>query len=349
MLDRQTLISVIIPVFNVEKYLRACLDSVLAQTLADFELLLIDDGSPDGSGRICDEYAQRDPRVRVFHQKNAGQAAARNFGVTQAAAEWIAFVDSDDVVHPQYLELLYQGITVNNVQISICGYLKGDTLPGDFCAKTYDYDSEMRELTAEVYFYTNKEDKLLDDVVWKMIIAKKILEKYPFEIGRIHEDSAIVCYWLMEAKRIAFSTVPLYFYRENPSGTMLRSKYDVKHIDILWAYNQRIECYQNMGYDALVEHHGKWGLLACASYYQAYKSVIPNKDAAKRVKKEFLKMEQKCSSVADLTSDQREWITAMFHPYRFYFDVLKKKLQTEGIITVTKKCFQKVCKKLFRL
>ena len=103
-------VSVIVPVYKVEKYLPECIESVLAQTFPDFELLLVDDGSPDNSGKICDDYAARDPRVRVFHKPNGGVTSARRLGVERSRAEWITFVDSDDIVAPDALSALLAGI-----------------------------------------------------------------------------------------------------------------------------------------------------------------------------------------------------------------------------------------------
>ena len=101
-------ISVIVPVYKVEAYLARCVDSVLAQTFSDFDLILVDDGSPDNSGAICDEYAEKDPRIVVIHQKNGGLSAARNAGIEWAFAhsnsQWLNFIDSDDWVHPEYLD-----------------------------------------------------------------------------------------------------------------------------------------------------------------------------------------------------------------------------------------------------
>ena len=102
-------ISVIVPVYKAEAYLHACIDSILSQTFSGFELILVDDGSPDGCGAICDDYAARDSRVRVIHQENQGQAAARNHALAAAKGDWVCFVDSDDAVHPQMLERLRQG------------------------------------------------------------------------------------------------------------------------------------------------------------------------------------------------------------------------------------------------
>ena len=101
-------ISVIVPVYKAEAYLHACIDSILSQTFSGFELILVDDGSPDDCGAICDDYAARDSRVRVIHQENQGQAAARNHALAAAKGEWVCFVDSDDAVHPQMLERLRQ-------------------------------------------------------------------------------------------------------------------------------------------------------------------------------------------------------------------------------------------------
>ena len=106
----QPLISVIVPVYKVEKYLPACLDSLLAQTYQNFELLLVDDGSPDKCWKILQQYAAQDARVCIFRKENGGVSSARNFGLEQARGEYICFVDSDDLVLPQYLEWLYDAL-----------------------------------------------------------------------------------------------------------------------------------------------------------------------------------------------------------------------------------------------
>ena len=122
-------ISVIVPVYNVEPYIRRCVDSILSQTFTDFELILVDDGSPDKCPIICDEYAEKDKRIRVFHQTNQGQATARNKALdwilSNSDSEYVTFVDSDDWVHPRYLELLYKAN--NNLGTSISQCLHVDT------------------------------------------------------------------------------------------------------------------------------------------------------------------------------------------------------------------------------
>ena len=127
-------ISVIVPIYKVEAFLHRCVDSILAQTFADFDLVLVDDGSPDGCGAICDDYAARDSRVRVIHQKNQGQAAARNHALAAAEGEWVCFVDSDDAVHPQMLECLRQAAAGSGAAMSMCRMLEAPEIPEDFFA-----------------------------------------------------------------------------------------------------------------------------------------------------------------------------------------------------------------------
>ena len=119
-------LSIIVPVYKVEKYLPRCIDSILAQTFGDFELILIDDGSPDGCGRICDEYARKDKRIVVIHQKNMGVSAARNAGLDIARGRYIGFVDSDDWIEPQMYEVMMDAIRENGADMAVCGVRYAD-------------------------------------------------------------------------------------------------------------------------------------------------------------------------------------------------------------------------------
>ena len=122
MAQEQPLLSIIVPVYKVEKYLTACLDSILMQTYTNFELIVIDDGSPDGCPSICDSYAARDKRLRVIHQNNAGLAAARNKGLDEARGDLIGFVDSDDTISPSMYMVLYEAMSGSKADISVCNY-----------------------------------------------------------------------------------------------------------------------------------------------------------------------------------------------------------------------------------
>lgn len=113
-------VSIIVPVYKVEPYLNKCVDSILAQTFTDFECILVDDGSPDSCGKICDEYVQKDSRVKVIHQENQGLSAARNSGLDMASGAWIVFVDSDDWIEPDAVEVLYRAALQNDADMAVC-------------------------------------------------------------------------------------------------------------------------------------------------------------------------------------------------------------------------------------
>jgi len=144
-------ISVIVPVYKVEAFLSRCVESILAQTYRDFELILVDDGSPDGCGVLCDGYARRDSRVHVIHQENGGLSAARNTGIdwvfANSVSRWIAFVDSDDWVHPDFLKVLYETAEKTACKLSVCDYFR--TAGEDFPVQP---DGEARKLSSDDYY-----------------------------------------------------------------------------------------------------------------------------------------------------------------------------------------------------
>ena len=226
-------ISVIVPVYNAQKYIHRCVDSILAQTFTDFELILVDDGSPDNCGAICDEYAAKDSRIRVIHQENQGQAAARNHAVAVACGEWVCFVDSDDMIHPQMLEHLYRAAQEPNVGISVCGATEAEAVPANFTAELpCSYHTMQMDETGLQNLYETGVHRYW--VIWGKLIKKEIAEKIPFEVGRIYEDNAVACRWLHTAKVITNTECRYYFYQINPKGTT-QSKLTPRKLDYFWA------------------------------------------------------------------------------------------------------------------
>lgn len=245
-------ISVIIPVYNTEKYLQRCVDSVLAQTFTDYELILVDDGSKDSSGGLCDENARKDNRIRVFHQKNQGQAAARNFGVSQARGKWICFIDSDDVIHPQMLEVLYDAIKIHKVKISVCGSLEAEDIPEDF------YE-EQKVSSSRIGIDENYMIQLRTQegshhytywCIWAKLIDKQLIIDNSFTDGRIYEDTAVMCKWLYYSREIAVVEETFYFYQYNPTGTM-HGRASVKKMDELWSAEEQQKFFREIGYQKL--------------------------------------------------------------------------------------------------
>ena len=253
-------ISVIVPVYNAEKYLNRCVNSILQQTFSDFEIILVDDGSEDQSRNICDEYAKKDKRIKVIHQKNKGQAAARNRGISYAEGEWVSFVDADDMIHQQLLECLYQAAIHLNTKLAVCKAIEGKECPRGFfseqnCKYTAVQADESRLLQWCTENNINVADKYVYWIVWGKLIHKSILEKFPFEEGRIYEDNAVVFKWLYFAGRIAACDNVMYFYYANNDGTT-KGNYSVRKLDWLWALEEQIRFYKKIKYYRLVNAVG---------------------------------------------------------------------------------------------
>ena len=248
--------SVVVPVYNAGLYLSECADSILAQTFPDYELILVDDGSTDGSGAICDGYARKDPRVRVLHQANAGQSAARNRGVSAAKAELICLIDADDTVNPLLLEALYHALRDKNAGAAVSARVRGETPPDGFYLPA-PIETEALSVDEKCLLQLFHNNDTLYWTLFPSLIKKSIYERYPLTEGRVMEDNAVACRWLWAAGTVARIKTPLYFYRENPSGTM-EAPFSRKKLDYLWALEEQLAFCEERGYADLQEavaHH----------------------------------------------------------------------------------------------
>ncbi len=203
------MISIIVPVYKTEPYLHQCLGSLLRQTYKDIEILLIDDGSPDRCGAICDEYGAKDKRIRVFHTENNGLSAARNLGLKEAKGEYLGFVDSDDWIDPDYYEILLKRLLETGADISASKILY-------FSASKEQQDQENREIVYEgkeiLIGLANQE---ISNVVWNKLYRKKVFDGIWFPVGRVYEDTARMHLILAQAQRMAANVATTYHYRQH--------------------------------------------------------------------------------------------------------------------------------------
>ena len=230
-------ISIIVPVYKVEKYLRHCVDSILAQTFTDFELLLIDDGSPDNSGAICDEYAEKDNRVRVFHKENGGVSSARNLGLDNARGTYIMFCDSDDYVADNWAEKLYEFMNYNEANLSICGYNFVMTDASQIIGKA-DRPKSVLPAENKALLWELKEKALLY-FTWNKMFRSSIIHELNlrFEDGlQFSEDELFVLAYL-EASNYQFTICSerLYNYRTNVVQSLTH-----RYIFDLWNLSKRV-------------------------------------------------------------------------------------------------------------
>ena len=205
------MISVIVPVYKVEAYIRECIDSILAQTYTDYELILVDDGSPDRSGEICDAYAFEDDRVRVIHKQNGGLSSARNAGLDICTGEYVTFVDSDDMIHPQMLELLISAVKDTDAGLAVCGMSRDrETVFDQFAVgPSHAVVIDWEEACWRLCGYTTKDSKeQLSNETWVPYIiscaklyAKELLLKNRFPEGKKHEDEFVAHHYYYDAKK----------------------------------------------------------------------------------------------------------------------------------------------------
>lgn len=209
------LVSMIIPVYGVEAYLGECLETVLNQTYLNLEVILIDDESPDHCPEICDQYAKKDARIKVIHQKNGGAANARNHGLDMATGEYICFIDSDDKIEKTYVEKLLEAIKESQSDVAVCSFRQW-------------YKDKMQNSTGfENKEYSGKDyiRKFLSDwtcgLIWNKMFHKKTLEGVRFEEGHKIDDEFFTYQAILKAEKVKIFDEPLYWYRMRKSGVML--------------------------------------------------------------------------------------------------------------------------------
>lgn len=256
---KQPEISIIVPVYKTERFLDACIRSILGQTFADFELILVDDGSPDNCPALCDAAAEQDSRIRVVHQKNRGLSGARNAGLDTARGEWIAFVDSDDVITPDYCAKLHAAVQDTGAQIAVCNYRQVD---------------ETLVPIKEQYLHVRREvmtpEQALEHstllpymVVWNKLYHKSIFEGLRFAEGKLNEDTMLIAHAYEKADRIANIPDALYLYRK-VAGSIVNSKITLRNLDRVEANYIVFEC---------ARRHGITGSL-CELYWVLLHSLI---------------------------------------------------------------------------
>ena len=201
-------LSIVVPVYKVERFLDKCIESVLAQTFTDFELILVDDGSPDNCGKMCDEWAAKDERIRVIHKKNGGLSDARNAGIEAAKGDYIGLVDSDDYIKPDMFEVLVGNLEKYQADISMCGYadvyvnrIRKDNLD----RKVYEWDQEEA-------IYQILLGKLLSVHAVTKLYKRRLFDNVRYPVGKVSEDAYIIMDILKQINKAVFTPYSAYYY-----------------------------------------------------------------------------------------------------------------------------------------
>ena len=244
------LISIIVPVYNVERFLTRCIESIVSQTYENIEILLIDDGSPDNCPGMCDEWARKDSRIFVYHKQNGGLSDARNYGFIKSHGEYITYIDSDDFVSGKYIEKMYEMIVQYDADISCVSYtpLRDDNdipiiVDMEYSVQIMDGKSACKEL------FTTK--KISSMAYGKLIKRTKVIE---FPVRRNHEDIATICKFLYYAEKVAVSMLPCYFSNWYNDSSICHTKSFKNIDDSIWAEIERAKFFDSIKENELADY-----------------------------------------------------------------------------------------------
>lgn len=288
------LISVIVPIYNVEKYLARCVDSMVNQTYKNLEIILVDDGSPDCCPQMCDDYAEKDSRIKVVHKKNGGLSDARNAGMAVATGEYISFIDSDDYVSDDFFECLLDVMNKENSDIAECSVVKlyednrFDEFSDDLSVKTYDTQDAMSALIAENPFHQH---------VWNKLYKTELVKDIPYAVGKLNEDE----FWTYQvfgiANKVSKLNKTMYYYFQRNSSIM-GVGYNIRRLDALEGKANRQKYIENnfpeLSTQAKIDLYG-----SCMFAYQSVLKFMSGAD-----KKKALELIRKYRKMYNLSFDE---------------------------------------------
>ena len=233
------LISIIVPVYNVEKYLNKCVDSILAQTYTNIEVILINDGSKDKSGEICNDYSKIDNRIKVIHQTQHGVAYTRNVGINNSNGKYILFVDSDDFIDKKMIKTLYKTIVSDNSDIAICDFIYYT----EKTKKNNKYPKKVFMIEGnEKFEYLYNEYYIASIVQWNKLFKKEIFNDIRYPEGKINEDEFVIAKEFFNAKKISYVLEPLYYYNQREGSIM--HTLNINRFDIINVLENRINFFK---------------------------------------------------------------------------------------------------------
>lgn len=288
------LISVIVPIYNVEKYLARCVDSIVNQTYKNLEIILVDDGSPDRCPQMCDDYAEKDSRIKVVHKKNGGLSDARNAGMAVATGEYISFIDSDDYVSDDFFECLLDVMNKENSDIAECSVVKlyednrFDEFSDDLSVKTYDTQDAMSALIAENPFHQH---------VWNKLYKTELIKDIPYAVGKLNEDEFWTYQVFGRANKVSKLNKTMYYYFQRNSSIM-GVGYNIRRLDALEGKANRQKYIENnfpeLSTQAKIDLYG-----SCMFAYQSVLKFMSGAD-----KKKALELIRKYRKMYNLSFDE---------------------------------------------
>lgn len=315
-------ITVIVPVYKVEKYIRLCIDSILNQTYKNLEIILVDDGSPDLSGKICDEYSDNNKQIKVIHKENGGLSDARNTGLLKATGDYIVFVDSDDIIKSTMIEQLYSCIKKYNAKVAMCPFIEVSN-DGKEIKEFKDGDSFKfigREESLYKYF-EGYENASLYTVAWNKIYKTSLFNNIKFTVGKVHEDEYIIFRIIYEAGGVAYSPNPGYLYRCREDSIM--DELNAKRYDLFDSYITKMDFYKEIGNKELLNMIFKqyMHMLVQYEFWQKHSEDLLMKNLLKQYKEKlYLKYKE---NKAPIFKSVKIESFLFFRLYKLYYAIWK--------------------------
>ncbi len=271
------LISIIVPIYNVEEYLCRCIDSILNQSYKNFELILVDDGSPDNCPKICDAYAKRDHRIIVIHKKNGGLSDARNYGIEIAKGKFLIFIDSDDFIHSKYVEKMYLIQKETKSDLVICGY--NTVVSMDDIDFKQEFSNQYKIVTPKQAINQIYSDipynGLIIVVAWNKLYKRELFKNIRYPFGKISEDNFVIVDILEQCEKIAISEDKMYYYVIS-ENSITRSKYSIKNFDLLDAMELRTDKIIKYGNEVYKKHINYYLNQIYIDYYRTSDKLLRN-------------------------------------------------------------------------
>lgn len=312
-------ISVIVPVYNVEPYLRRCIDSILLQTFKGFELILVDDGSSDNCGSICDDYARQDSRVRVIHQDNQGLSAARNAGLdwmfANSNCEYVAFVDSDDMVAVDYLESLLYACTKCSSSVSVCHYIEIRDSPVPLSSKNA-HGLPVKEYFVEEFWC---DDWGRANSAWNKLYRRELWQNIRFPVGRIHEDAFVTYRLIFGQKYIPVVELGLYYYFCR-SDSIMHSRWSPSRFDEFDAIEEQLRFFRDNKFHSAYKNVFKALIYLFASTFkQLSSSRHVYRSYKDKVRVRLLKTLSEFHLEGGFSNAEKYAISTVLHPHMHWF------------------------------
>lgn len=273
-------ISVIVPCYKVETFLPTCIESLMHQTYSNLEIILVDDGSPDRCGEICEQYAKKDKRIRVIHKENGGLSSARNAGIEIATGTYLGFVDSDDYVHEKMYEILYQNLIATKADLSICNYQVTSHQQEDTKRPIINDYFVVDQLQALENLYNSY--AVMTVIACNKLYKRSLFREIRYPVGKINEDEAIIHLLLVQCKKIGYTTAQLYYYYQRPTSIM--NDYKVENLKVFEYFEERGKYFHEKHLTKL-EHYNNYMLCFQAGYH--YNRIPKQMENAKEIKKDL--------------------------------------------------------------